>query len=83
LAFRRNGITDGVETISAVRPQEQCRVGGQALEGSQNTPKMIRLVIAADGEHGSITPNDAVRAFESLEFRALDIHFQKRDVFAG
>src|ERR1700687_6205610 len=44
---------------------------------------MIRLVIAADREHLSIAPDDTVRAFKSLEFGALDIHFDKRDVFAG
>ena len=83
LAFRRNGITDGVKAIGAVRTQEECRVWRETLEGGQNAPKMIRLVIAADGEHRSIAPDDVVRAFKSLELGALDIHFDKRDVFAG
>ena len=83
LAFRWNGITDGVETIGAVRTQEECRIGGQVFEGCQNAPEMIRLVIAADGKDRAIAPDDAMRTFESLDFGSFDIHLDKRGVFVG
>jgi hypothetical protein len=44
---------------------------------------VIRFVITANGKNGAIAPDDAMCAFESLEFGSFDIHFDEGDAFVG
>lgn len=83
LTFGRDRVIDRIETIHAVSAQKERGIGSQALERYRNLPEMIGFVITANSEERPIAPDDAVRAFECLEFRAFNVHFDVGDSFVS